>query len=191
MFEAVALEVAHDETRVGGVGDGVVAGGLEPFIEFSGEGGVGEFALAVGGPAVVLFFAHEVVEVECAAEGGAAGGVVDAGLGGVGEDVDEVAGEGEVGEVVDAELGFEAVFGELVGDGHEAGVVEEDIEAVVFGFESIGERFDGGEAGVIEGHDSDLGLGSLGEEFDFGLFGFGHIAAGHDDGGAFGGVRFG
>lgn len=83
--------------------------------------------MSVGGPHVVGGAVGEVVVA--AAEGADlvpfAGDVDDAG-GGTGcfEERKEAQGEVEVADVVGAELGFDAIFGEFVGCGHDAGVVD-------------------------------------------------------------------
>ena len=56
-------------------------------------------------------------------------------------------GQREVAEVVGAELHLEAVLGALLGDGHDAGVVDEDVEVAL---PRVGEGVDGGEVGEVE-----------------------------------------
>ena len=71
------------------------------------------------------------------------------------EAVEQPTGQGEVAEMVGAELHLETVGGLAAGDGHDAGVVEQDVEAVVAGTEAIGEgrhRRQVGQVERFEGH---------------------------------------
>ena len=56
-------------------------------------------------------------------------------------------GQREVAEVVGAELHLEAVLGAPLGDGHHAGVVDQDVEVAL---PRVGERADRGEVGEVE-----------------------------------------
>ena len=82
-------------------------------------------------------------------------------------------GQREVAEVVRAELHLEAVLGALLGDGHHAGVVDEDVEVAL---PRVGEGVDGGEVGEVE-------LAHLGLALDGGRgrLALGEIADGEDD----------
>jgi len=74
--------------------------------------------------------------------------------------VEEQAGEGEVAEVIRPELELEAVGGELTGVcSHDAGVVDEHVEAIVCGLELLRERADRIEAGEVQRGDLDFGAG--------------------------------
>mmetsp|Transcript_12421 Transcript_12421/g.34233 ORF Transcript_12421/g.34233 Transcript_12421/m.34233 type:complete len:256 (-) Transcript_12421:124-891(-) len=123
---------------------------------------------------------HEVVEH---------GGVVDnAGLTvRLDELVPKELREEEVGQMVGLELNVVAVLGLDQLLCHDAGVVEQQIEAIVLGVEFLGERPNGGEVHVVHADDvdhrtlvqiHDLGLGMRRLLF---------VAAGHDDGAVLGG----
>ena len=61
-------------------------------------------------------------------------------------------GKCEVAQVMGADLHFEAVDGALFGNGHDAGVVDQDVDRLVDG---IGERANGREIGEVElAHDN-------------------------------------
>jgi hypothetical protein len=65
----------------------------------------------------------------------------------VGDVVEQQAGQREVAEVVRADLRLEAVGGASLGDGHDAGVVDEQVEVALPG---LGERADGREVREVE-----------------------------------------
>ena len=65
----------------------------------------------------------------------------------VGEVRQQQVGQREVAQVVGAELGLEAVLGAALGDVHDAGVVDEQVQVAVPG---VGELAYGGEVGQVE-----------------------------------------
>lgn len=130
----MAAQLRLDHARVHGVrGDGgdvaLLLGGAQPPRELGAEEHVGQLALLVRPPRVVRPLRVEVVEVD------ATGGVRqrregdDAGGRGLDEPGQQQAGEEEVAEVVDAELQLEAVLGLHARAGHDAGVVDEQVDA--------------------------------------------------------------
>ena len=97
---------------------------------------------------------------------------------------EQEAGESEVAEVVDGELELESIGREAaLREGHDARVVDEEVEAAVGGEEGLSSGADGGEAGEVEVGGFELGVGDLSEDAVAGGVGFGSIAAGEDDGG--------
>ena len=114
-------------------------------VEFVGEVDVCGLGLGIGEPGVVEAGSVETVIVDVDAAVAVtrrthrddAGGEFRGG-GGEEERLQELE-EQEVGEVVGAELGFMAVGCFRVGgDGHDAGVVDEDVEGRGAGFEGFG-----------------------------------------------------
>ncbi len=102
--------------------------GAGPPVELEGEQEVGQLALPVGPPLLVGLRGLEVVEVDPPELVRVAGHRDHAGPGTQGSG--EQPGEGEVAEVVGAELHLEPVGGLPPGDGHHAGVVDQDVEPV-------------------------------------------------------------
>ena len=84
--------------------------------------------------------------------------------GGGQQPVEQQAGEGEVAEVVGAELHLEPVGRLPAGDGHDAGVVDQDVEPVVSGGETGRERPHRGQIGQVERGHLHVGAGHLGAE---------------------------
>ena len=184
-----------------GVGDAGVnddahrvrVGALETAVEFESEEKVRELGAAVGGPGFVVVLPVEVVKVHggSAVRDGADGD--DArrhGRIGLKDRGEQEAGEGEVAEMVGAELELESVGGEAAfGQGHYAGVVDEQVEAAVRRKEGFRGGADGGKAGEVELGDLDLRRGGVifgnqGEDAVTGGLRFGQIAAREDDGGS-------
>jgi hypothetical protein len=72
------------------------------------------------------------------------------------------AGQGEVAEVVGAELQLEAIRGGVpAGRRHHPGIVHQQVEAAMLGRHPLGEGRDRGEAGEIEFGEADIGLRHL------------------------------
>jgi len=161
------------------------SGGSSAALEFEGEEKVGELGEAVGGEVAVAAFGVEVVEFELgllvgdAADGDDARGV------GAQKGGEKEAGQGEVTEVIGAELEFEAVCGRVAGgDGHDSSVVDEQIEGDLTGVEGVGGQVDGAEAREIEWDGAEFGGGALkADAFDGGGT-LGGITAREDDLGA-------
>jgi len=105
----------------------------------------------------------------------------DAGRAGLEDDWNQVAGEGEVAEVVDAELHLEALRGLLLGGRHQAGVVDEDVEALVCCEELLGAVLHRLE--VSEVYFEDLGRpgGVRFRDLRDGVVGLAAVSAGEDD----------
>ena len=98
----------------------------------------------------------------------------------VGEDVEQQPGEGEVAEEVGADLHLEAVGGALLGDGHEAGVVDQHVDGAV---ELGGERAHRGQVGEVEPADVGAARGPVADRGG-GLGALVGVAHGQDDVGA-------
>jgi hypothetical protein len=161
---------------------------LETAVEFESEEKIGELGAAVRGPRLVVVFPVEVVEVH---GGSAVGNGADGddawrrGRCGLKDRWEQEAGEGEVAEVVGAELELESIGSDAtLGKGHDAGVVDEEVEAAVGGEEGLSSGTNGGEAGEVELRDFELGCRNLGEDSFASRFSFRLIAAGENDGGS-------
>ena len=76
----------------------------------------------------------------------------------------EVADERPVAEMVDAELGVEAVLGGPLGHRHHAGVAQQDVEPVVPRLDGLGGRCDRRERREVELHDLERGVRVLGQD---------------------------
>src|SRR5438552_1861301 len=115
-------------------------------------------ALSRGAPAAVAALALEVVEVDTAHAVRAAADGNDAGVVAAGHPVEEQSSEGEVAEVVGPELELEPVGGHLPGEGsHDAGVVDEQVEVLMFPREPLRETANRSEAGEVERANLDFG----------------------------------
>ena len=111
--------------------DGVGVDGAEAMVKFVGKEEVCEFALSVGFPWIVFFITVEVTEANFAHAVSDATDGDNARLWCIEQGVEEVSCESEVAKVVCAKLHLEAVLGGALGDGHDASVIDEDIEAIV------------------------------------------------------------
>lgn len=102
-----------------------------PLCELNRIEDVGGFGLRVGGPFVVhdAILESEVVVPHGAIAVRIGGHIDDAAAGG--EFAEDAVGEDEVAEVVGGELGLEAVGRFAVGRGHDAGVVDEDVDVEI------------------------------------------------------------
>ena len=83
----------------------------------------------------------------------------DACLGSFQDQRQQQTGQGKVTEVVGAKLGLEAVSRLAAGDGHHAGIVDQQVQPVVLRHKSIGEGVDRGLAGQVQCHDLQVGRG--------------------------------
>lgn len=175
-FEELAREARLDGAGVhGDAFDARVA-----LREVLGEEDVGELGVPVASPGAVV--GHGPTGVgECEAAFGsefvADGGEVDDAdvrvgfFGGFEQCGEEFGGEAGVADVVGAELDLVAFLSGAGGDGHDAGVVHEDVEAWGRGVEGVGGFFDGFEGGEIELEEGDVGIGNF--FLDGGNCGFG------------------
>src|ERR1700679_2459939 len=117
-------------------------------VERVGEEDVGELVGSVGVPWDVAALALQIVELDLAVAVRERGDGDDARRGGGEQLREEQPGERKVAEVVGAKLALKAVGRELAGgEGHDAGVVDEDVEGKAAGGEGGGEGADGGEGG--------------------------------------------
>ena len=140
-----ALEVRRGVARVGGQRAHVGAGLGQAALELEGEEEVGELGLAVGAPALVAaLLPVEVVEADLAHAVRARRTTVTTRSVTWGSSRFVSA---KWPEVVRPDLQLEAVLGPTLGDGHDAGVVDEDVEVALPG---VGEGADGREVGEVE-----------------------------------------
>ena len=141
----VSQEIGVGDARVGGEAPGWHAGALELALESPSEVKVGEFRPAVRAPGLVLPLHVRVGRIDrmgpMAKE---AGDVDDPGRVGGQDAGHKLGGECPVSEVVHAELQFVAIGGALFGCGHDAGVVDEDVDLRVRGEDRRRCRLDGG-----------------------------------------------
>jgi hypothetical protein len=88
-------------------------------------------------------------------------------------------------EVVSAELELESIGGDAaLGQGHDASVVNEQVDMPVGGDEGLSSSANGGETGEVELRDFELGCRDLDKDFFAGRFSFRLISAGENDGGS-------
>lgn len=150
---------------------------------------VGEFRGAVAAPGVYVFerglVEHDALggghAVACAAERDDAD-VCARLLCRVQQRWEEQLREQRVAHVICAELDLVALLGSRVRGRHDAGVVDEHVEAGFARLEGVGGGGDGGEGGEVEGQVGYLaGVGHLGFDVGDGGFGFGCGAGGEVD----------
>jgi hypothetical protein len=123
---------------------------LESALELEGEQEIRELRLAVHGPtAVGLRAPVQVGEVDAPHAVGTGRDGHDA----IGDPRQQQVREGEVAEVVGAEVQLEAVGRRRLRHEHDAGIVDEHVDRLA---PRIGEPPDGGEVGEIEGSDLDV-----------------------------------
>ena len=103
------------------------------------------------------------------------------GGGGTLEGGEEVLDEEGVRELVDAELVLVAVLGGAAGDGHDAGVADEDVQPGGLGEEGLAGGVDGGEGGLVAGEEGDGGQRGDGSRFCNDGGGAGGVAPGEVD----------
>ncbi len=108
----------HLKTRLGDQG-----------LEVHGENQVGEFRLAIGGPAAVALRALEVIKVQISEPGGDGTDRYDPGFRLSLQRVEETTGQSEMPQMIGAELEFEALFGPELRWRHHTGIVDQQIEA--------------------------------------------------------------
>ena len=102
-------------------------GFLETVGEFQREEQVGGLRLSVGAPGVVRLLPLRVVPVDVATQVGDTGDGHNSGV--VRQQRVQFASQGEVAEVVSAELGLKSLFGGMAfWQGHNAGVVEQEVD---------------------------------------------------------------
>jgi hypothetical protein len=132
---------------------------------------------------VVALLELEVVEVHpgrTVGRGAAEGH--DPGLGRGPDQVDQLPGQGEVAEVIGAELHLEPVLGHPAGrDGHDPGVVDEQVDRPPVALAPGGELGDGGEAGQVQLLARDLGAGDGGLDAGHRGLALAGAAGRHDD----------
>ncbi|KAF0653596.1 TetR family transcriptional regulator [Cyanobium sp. Copco_Reservoir_LC18] len=164
--------------------DGAALVGEAP-LQLQGEHHVGQLALAVGPPAVVAALALEIVEGDAAEVLGPGGDGDHPGAGPVAQQGQQGEGEGDVAQVVGAELELETLAGEGPGRRHHAGVVDQQVEAAVALGDGDGGGGHAGQIGQIQGHQVEgAGGGGGGEQLLAGQLRPGEGTAGQQHGGA-------
>ena len=133
------LQVRGGVARVGGVALQRATGLHGAPIELEGEHQVGEFRLAVGKPVVVGALALEVVELDGAHPVPGTRYRDDPRRRRGQELPQQQPGQGEMAEVVRAELAFEAVHRRLPWRSHHTCVVDQKVEAILLGTQPVGE----------------------------------------------------
>ena len=135
---------------MGSQADGGTAAARQAALQLVGEEQVGQLAAGVGAPAGIFTPAVEVIKIYHPAGVDQAGDGDDAGIRGSQKLVEQQTGEGEVTQVVDAELQLEAIDGLAVGGGHQTGVVDQDVQTRMLFGEGQGERTHGAQVGQVE-----------------------------------------
>ena len=129
--QGVLLQIRLGPAGMGGGRDDLATCGFELGGEFECEEQVGEFALSVGAAWLVASIVEvEVVEGHLARAMGNARHVDDATVARRKQKVQELTGQREVREVVDAELEFEALLGLAFRRNHHAGVVDQEVQTI-------------------------------------------------------------
>ena len=122
-------DVGWRHTRVTGDSDGVATRRSEPALQFVREQQVGELAHRVALHPAVALRGVEIVEGDPARPVREAAHRHDARSRRGEQSREQVSGQREVAQVVHAELGFEAIRRQRPGRAHDAGVVDEAVEA--------------------------------------------------------------
>ena len=138
------------------------AGRLEATVEFEREKHVGKLRLGVEGETAIGFLPLDILEMDTAAavQLGADGN--DASAGWHGKQRQQAQRQGEMGEVIDAELGLMALPCQSARRHHDTGIVDEEIDRPALGDEPVRKGRNIGEIGKIEPAEHDLGTGKLG-----------------------------
>src|SRR5207237_1942105 len=160
--------------------DGPGPGGLEPPGELERKQQVGQLRLRVRPPAGVVTLAREVAEFDQPSEVGHAADGHHAGARLFLERAQQQAGQRKVPEVVGAQLELKAVRRPGVGGGHDAGVVDEEVQPVAAGPEVLAERTHRAEVGEVERRDLNLCRRPGGFDLLSGRPALGLIATGQD-----------
>ena len=151
------LQVGAGHTGVGRQGGDARRLGIQPLLQLQGEHHIGQLALAVGLPAVVAALALQVIEADAAEILGAGGDGDHPGIRLTAQQWQQCLGEGEVAQVIDAELALEAIAGEAAGQAHHPGVVDQQIEAAVAVLQLAARGTHGGQVGQIKLQQVDRG----------------------------------
>lgn len=113
------------------------AAALQHSRQLAGEQHVGQLALTVGRPAVVAALAHQILAPYVGVAMRFAGNDHDATGRRSSQPIEQQIGEQKVAEMVDAQVRFEAVHGARLSDVHDAGIVDEHIEAGLVAQEAV------------------------------------------------------
>lgn len=172
-------------------GDCDCLGGRQPSVQFIGEQQIGELGLCISAYRAVAVFPLQVIEADSAVSMRGAADGDHPGAWGAQQPVEQQTGQREVAKVIGAELEFEIVFGEMAGgDGHNAGVVDEDIDGVATVVEDLSELMNRSEISEIEREAFELSIRMFRANAVGGTVSLGEVAAGEDDVCAGGGEFF-
>src|SRR5215218_9875797 len=180
LADAARLQVGVGEARVDDDAPGRRPGRPEAPVELQGEVHVGQLRLAVGPPGLVVAGQVGVGRVE--RPPGVAAGAGDrdhAGAVAGQQGRQQQGGEGEVAEVVDGQLHLEPVLGPPLGDAHQAGVVDQDVDAPVAGQDPLGRLPHRGLGGEVQWLQLQRGVGDLVADRRHRRLGLGLVAGGH------------
>src|SRR5215218_8497374 len=180
LADAARLQVGVGEPRVDDDAPGRRPGGPEAAVELQGEVHVGQLRLPVGPPGIVAPGQVGVGRVE--RPPGVAAGAGDrdhAGAVAGQQGRQQQGGEGEVAEVVDGQLHLEPVLGPPLGDAHQAGVVDQDVDAPVAGQDPLGRLPHRGLGGEVQWLQLQRGVGDLVADRRHRRLGLGLVAGGH------------
>ena len=148
---ACVLEVRLDETRMRDDADQVERMLARAAVELEREQHARELRLDIGHPRVVLLLALEVVEADLPAAVRAARHRDDARARPREQRGEELGSQGEVAEVVRAELELEPVGGRAsLRDAHDPRVVDQHVDRLVPVEQPVGERTHRGQVGEVE-----------------------------------------
>jgi hypothetical protein len=151
-------------------------------LQLEGEEQAGELRLTIGPHRLVAPRRVQIVEVDRAVPRGNARQRDDARVRPIAQQRHEVGRQGEVAEIVGAELQLEAIRGGLPPRrGHHGGVVDQQIETPSLPLQPCGEVGDGLEAGEIDLLEPDIRGGDFGSDSRDSLRAFPRIAAREDD----------
>ena len=145
---------------------------------------VGELGLSVDLAGDVLAVGPEVVEIERTLAVHLRRDGDDAGGGGRFQGVEEQVRQEERGEMVDGELGLEAVDGESPLAGDRASVVDKDVELRVLRIDRSRQLADGSLRREVGDEEIDVLAAGVGGDLGLGGLAAFTVSADHDDGGA-------
>ncbi len=172
---------------MGGDCDHAGTGVLQTMAEFTDEQEVCKLALEVGPPRGVRLLVVQIVEVDLAGPVALAADRHDAGPFRGHQRWQQTAGQCEIAEVVDAELHLEALRGVAQRYGHQAGIVDQDVQAVVIVQELVGRSFHRVEVAQIHFENFDCSARVGGLDSRHRVMCLGSVAAGENHGGALAG----
>ena len=180
---AMPLQIGGGPAGMGGGHNGMICSG-QFALQLVCKVEIGNLAVAIGFPGgIFALFPGQVVKINIPTSMGGAADVDDAAAGCVPEQIKEQAGQGEVPEVVGAELQLKAVGGLAIRRNHHPGVVDQQIQPGVRLLKLHRELAHRGEVGQIEQHHRNVGSGIFAADLCCGLLTLLPIAHRDDHGG--------